>query len=226
MLRRMTSIFLCFCIWNKTGLIDDPTWEYENMGKIEFQKNLSKSRIADKSIDNCEKIIKITPEKLFLTKDRPRNVVCSKVIIVGPYPTEEFVKAVKRDLKPEIIYVNVDESWKPKEIDSIKEIESVKLIPVRTENGIGMFMIKQPGVPLTYKLEKMELQKDKFIFYKNEDIKEIKVKKFALLNNKKKSIFITTNDKKKYVLYSDVDEPRLQYHNDNFSKFIEKYSAK
>ena len=142
MLRRMTSIFLCFCIWNKTGLIDDPTREYENMGKIEFQKKLSKSRIADKSIDNCEKNIKITPEKLFLTKDRPQNVVCSKVIIVGPYPTEEFVKAVKRDLKPEIIYVNVDESWKPKEIDSIKEIESVKLIPVRTENGIGIVHAK------------------------------------------------------------------------------------
>lgn len=142
MLRRMTSIFLCFCIWNKTGLIDDPTREYENMGKIEFQKNLSKSRIADKSIDNCEKNIKITPEKLFLTKDRPQNVVCSKVIVVGPYPTEEFVKAVKRDLKPEIIYVNVDESWKPTEIDSIKEIESVKLIPVRTENGIGIVHAK------------------------------------------------------------------------------------
>ena len=142
MLRSMISIFLCFCIWNKTGLIDDPTREYENMEKIEFQKNLSKSRIADKSIDNCEKNIKITPEKLFLTKDRPKNVVCSKVIIVGPYPTVEFVKAVKRDLKPEIIYVNVDESWKPKEIDSIKEIESVKLIPVRTENGIGIVHAK------------------------------------------------------------------------------------
>ena len=142
MLRSMISIFLCFCIWNKTGLIDDPTREYENMEKIEFQKNLSKSHIADKSIDNCEKNIKITPEKLFLTKDRPKNVVCSKVIIVGPYPTVEFVKAVKRDLKPEIIYVNVDESWKPKEIDSIKEIESVKLIPVRTENGIGIVHAK------------------------------------------------------------------------------------
>ena len=96
----------------------------------------------------------------------------------------------------------------------------------KTENGIGMFMLKQPGVPLTYKLEKMELQKDKFIFYKEEDIKEIKVKKFALLNNKKKSIFITTSDKKKYVLCADVNEAKLPYHNDNFAKFIEKYSTK
>ena len=96
----------------------------------------------------------------------------------------------------------------------------------KTENGIGMFIVKQPGIPLTYKLEKMELQKDQFIFYKNEDIKEIKVKKFALLNNKKKSIFITTNDKKKYVLCADVNEARLPYHNDNFSKFTQKYSAK
>lgn len=96
----------------------------------------------------------------------------------------------------------------------------------KTENGIGMFMVRQPGVPLTYKLEKMELQKDQFIYYKNEDIKEIKIKKFALLNNKKKSIFITTTDNKRYVLCSDVNEPRLPYHNENFSKFIEKYSAK
>ena len=96
----------------------------------------------------------------------------------------------------------------------------------KTEKGIGMFMLKQPGIPLTYKLEKMELQKDQFIFYKNEDIKEIKVKKFALLNNKKKSILITANDKKKYVLCADVNEARLPYHNDNFSKFTQKYSAK
>lgn len=86
--------------------------------------------------------MKVTSEKLFLTKDRPQNVTCSKVIIVGPYPTVEFVDAVKRDLKPENIYVIVDESWKPKEIDSIKEIESVKLLPVRTENGIGIVHAK------------------------------------------------------------------------------------
>ena len=72
----------------------------------------------------------------------------------------------------------------------------------------------------------MELQKDKFIFYKNEDIKEIKIKKFALLNNKKKSIFIKTSDKKKYVLCADINEPKLPYHNDNFCKFIEEYSKK
>ena len=72
----------------------------------------------------------------------------------------------------------------------------------------------------------MELQKDKFIFYKDEDIKEIKIKKFALFNSKKKSIFITTSDKKKYVLCADVNEARLPYHNDNFAKFIEKYSTK
>ena len=94
----------------------------------------------------------------------------------------------------------------------------------KTENGIGMFLLKQPGVVLTYKLEKMEIQKDQFIFYKNEDIKNISVKKFALLNNKKKSIIITTNDNKKFILCADVNESRLPYHNDNFAKFIEKYS--
>lgn len=96
----------------------------------------------------------------------------------------------------------------------------------KTENGIGMFVVKQPGIPLTYKLEKMKLQKDQFIFYKNEDIEEIKVKKFALLNNKKKSITIKTSDGKKYMLFANINEPKLPYHNDNFAKFVEKYSAK
>lgn len=95
----------------------------------------------------------------------------------------------------------------------------------KTENGIGMLIAKQTGVALSYKVDKMELQKDQLIFYKNEDIKEIKIKKFALLNNKKKSIFITTSDGKKYVLCADLNEPKLPYHNDNFAKFISQYSA-
>ena len=95
----------------------------------------------------------------------------------------------------------------------------------KTENGIGMFMVKQPGVPLTYKLEKMELQKENFIYYKNEDIREIKIKKFALLNNKKKSVFINTSDGKKYIVCVNMNEPKLPYHNDNFAQFINKYSA-
>lgn len=142
MLREMVSIFLCFCIWNKTGRFDDFTKECRNMEKLEFQKNLPRTYVVDNHSEKNDKNIRISPEKLFLTKDRPKNVICSKIIIVGPYPTVEFVNAVKRDLKPKNIYVIVDESWKPKEIDSIKEIESVKLIPVRTENGIGIVHAK------------------------------------------------------------------------------------
>ena len=94
----------------------------------------------------------------------------------------------------------------------------------QTENGIGMFVLKQPGIPLTIKLEKLELQKDKFIFYKNEDIKEIKIKKYALLNNKTKSICIKTNDNKKHVLFANKNESKLPYHNNGLANFINKYS--
>jgi hypothetical protein len=94
------------------------------------------------------------------------------------------------------------------------------------DNGIGMFMITQPGIPLTAKLEKMELQKDQFIFFKNEHIKEIKIKNAVLLYKKKKRIIITLVDNRVCELLADVNEPRLPYHNNGFAAFMQKYSAK
>ncbi len=94
-----------------------------------------------------------------------------------------------------------------------------------TDDGLGAIMLNQPGVVLTnFKTEKMELIPDSYFFISNEQIKEIKIKKFAPLNSKIKSVVITLNDKKKHQLMVNVNERDLPYHNEAFARFMEKYS--
>ena len=65
--------------------------------------------------------------------------------------------------------------------------------------------------------------KDQHIFIPVENIKEIKIKKFALLNSKTKRIEINTIDGKSHKLYANIEEKDFPYQNENFAKFIEKY---
>ena len=50
------------------------------------------------------------------------------------------------------------------------------------------------------------------------------LKKFALLNKKLKSVVIKTKDRKKYYLCAKIDDDSLPYQNENFARFIDKYS--
>ena len=59
-----------------------------------------------------------------------------------------------------------------------------------------------------------------------DDIKEIKIKNFALLNSKIKRIEINTTDGKSHKLYARVEEKDFPYHKDNFAAFMEKYGNK
>lgn len=93
-----------------------------------------------------------------------------------------------------------------------------------TEEGIGFFHLVQPKLSLKILLEKLVINKDSYTFIKNENIKSIEVKKFALLDNKRKEIIIKTKDKKEYYLYQKIDDNLIPYHNANFAKLIEKYS--
>lgn len=92
-----------------------------------------------------------------------------------------------------------------------------------TENGIGMFYLKQPGLVLTQNINKMTLDKDSYIFISNDEIKDIKIKNYALLNSKVKRISINTNDKS-YKLFAKIEEKTIPYQTEYFLKFIEKYS--
>lgn len=93
----------------------------------------------------------------------------------------------------------------------------------QTEKGIGMFYLKQPKkMALTYKMSDMVLEKENFIFISSDNIKKIEVKKFALLNSKKKKVTIETNDEKKYKLVVSVDEKLIPYHSEYFARFMDK----
>ena len=93
-----------------------------------------------------------------------------------------------------------------------------------TENGLGVFYLDQPGLGLTLKLSKMNVKEDSYFFIKNEEIESIVVKKFALLNNKIKTIYIRLKNGKEHIIDVKLDEPDYPYHNSGFSKFLEKYS--
>lgn len=92
-----------------------------------------------------------------------------------------------------------------------------------TDEGIGFFHLVQPKFSLKVSLERLVLNKDSYTFYKNEDIESIEVKKFALLDKKRKQVIIKTTDGKKYYLYQKVDDNTIPYHNESFAKIVAKY---
>ena len=93
-----------------------------------------------------------------------------------------------------------------------------------TDEGIGFFHLGPAKFSLKVTLEKLVVKKDTYTFIKNEDIKSIVVKKYALLNKKVKSVIIKTKNKKTYYLQAKVNDDKIPYHNDSFAKIIEKYS--
>ena len=96
-----------------------------------------------------------------------------------------------------------------------------------TEQGLVMFYLKAgalSGLITLASPAKMTLDRSNCIFIPTSDIKEIKVKNFALFNSKTKRIEINTVSGKSHKLYAKLDEKEFPYHKENFAKFIEKYS--
>lgn len=93
-----------------------------------------------------------------------------------------------------------------------------------TDEGIGFFQLSPAKFSLKVTLEKLVVKEDTYTFIKNEDIKSIEVKNFAILNKKVKSVIIKTNNKKQYYLFGRLNDDKLPYHNEMFAKLVEKYS--
>ena len=94
------------------------------------------------------------------------------------------------------------------------------------EKGIAMFYLKAgalSGLFTLSKPSKMTLDKENHIFIPVDEIKEVKVKNFALLNSKTKRLEINTTDGKSHKLYANVEEKDFPYHKENFAAFMEKY---
>lgn len=94
----------------------------------------------------------------------------------------------------------------------------------QTEDGFGIFYLRQNGVSFTYSFSNMSVVDDSFFFIKNEDVKSISIKNWSFLNSKTKRVVIRLNNRKIHQLYANINEKLLPYHNENFSKFVEKYS--
>ena len=95
-----------------------------------------------------------------------------------------------------------------------------------SEKGITMFYLKASPLSGLFTLSspsKMTLDKENHIFIPSSDIKEIIIKKFALLNSKTKRIEINTIDGKSHKLYANLEEKDFPYHQENFANFITKY---
>ena len=97
------------------------------------------------------------------------------------------------------------------------------------EKGITMFYLKGSalsGLIGLSKPSKMTLDKEQHIFIPADNIKEIIIKKFALLNSKTKRIEINTLDGKSHKLYANIEENDFPYHKENFAKFMDKYGKR
>ena len=83
-----------------------------------------------------------------------------------------------------------------------------------SEKGLAMFYLKAgalSGLITLANPAKMKLDKENYIFIPTDEIKEIKIKKFALLNNKTKRIEINTVDGKSHKLYANIEEKDFPY---------------
>ena len=91
-----------------------------------------------------------------------------------------------------------------------------------TEKGIGMFYLKTNKMAFKLDTSKVSIEEDKYFFIDINEIKNITVKKFAILNKKVKTVIIKTNNKSHYLLV-DTTDIFIPYQQENFTKFIEKY---
>ena len=93
-----------------------------------------------------------------------------------------------------------------------------------SDEGLNFLYLKQDGVVFKQNLSKMHIDKSSYEFISMDDIENITIKNFALLNNKTKKIIIKTKNKKTHYLYANLNEQMIPYHNVSFEKFINKYS--
>lgn len=92
------------------------------------------------------------------------------------------------------------------------------------ESGLNLLYLNQDGIPFKLKMEKMHVKPDAFHFIGYDNIKNVTIKKYALLNNKTKKVIIKTKDGKTHYLVVNLSEPALAYHDAAFAAFLQKYA--
>ncbi|MBR5027295.1 hypothetical protein IKX64_01730 [Candidatus Saccharibacteria bacterium] len=95
-----------------------------------------------------------------------------------------------------------------------------------TEKGLGIIPLKASGIQLTIKIEKTEPQPDKYVFIPKENIAEIEVKNYALLNKKTQSIKWVFSDGVKLYWAAKIVEKAIPYQEANFTEFMNRFKKK
>lgn len=95
-----------------------------------------------------------------------------------------------------------------------------------SNEGVGYFYLNQPKFSLRVFLDKLVVDQDSYTFIDNDNIKKIEVKKFALLDKKRKQLLIQTTDNKKHYLGGPIVDDLIEYNTENMSKLIDKYEKK
>lgn len=140
---------------------------------------------------------------------------------------EELFKSINALGSDNIFFVASQDKQKVSGMVAGMEYPYDGLLINDSEKGITMFYLKAgalSGLITLSSPSKMTLDKENHIFIPASDIKEIIIKKFALLNSKTKRIEINTLDGKSHKLYANLEEKDFPYQKENFAKFIEKYS--
>ena len=140
---------------------------------------------------------------------------------------EELFKGINALGNDNIFFVACQDKQKVNGMAAGMEYPYDGLLINDNEKGITMFYLKAGALSGLFTLSnpsKMTLEKEEHIFIPKDNIKEIKIKKFALLNNKTKRIEINTVDGKSHKLYANIEEKDFPYQKENFEKFIEKYN--
>ncbi len=95
----------------------------------------------------------------------------------------------------------------------------------KTENGLALIPLNAQGVMWTATTEKLMAYPACF-FFRNDEIESIKIKNFALINSKIKSLKIKFKDGYTLYLIVRVKDKIISYHERNFAEFMNCYSNK
>lgn len=89
------------------------------------------------------------------------------------------------------------------------------------ENGIALIPLNSTGIGNNIK--KMIPNTNSHMFFGQEEIKKVKIKRAYFISAVTKSVRIELKDGKKFNLLVNVKEKYIPYHKENFAKFMQKY---
>ena len=96
----------------------------------------------------------------------------------------------------------------------------------QTEYGLGIFPLYNKGIALTLNIDKMELDSEKFIIIKNEELQNITVKNYNIFNKKMQKIIITLKNGTTLKLMAKINEKQIPYQQENMTKLMGRYGKK